>query len=74
MGARVAAWAKPDRGVRATATESSLRLLVARTRANQVVADFARMYSSVCCPRELETNCVGHMLPAISDSNHESPS
>ena len=73
MGARVAAWAKPDRGVRAIATGCSLRMLVARTRAKQVVAEFARMYSSVCCPRELETNCVGHVLRAVSDSNHESP-
>ena len=47
MGARVAALAKTDRGVRATATESSLRMLVARNRANQVVAEFARMFSSM---------------------------
>ena len=47
------------------------KMSVARTRANPVVAEFARMFAKFSLSAGARTNCVGHLLRAVSDSTHE---
>ena len=51
--------------------EFFFKMSVARTRANPVVAEFARMFAKFSLSAGARTNCVGHLLRAVSDSNHE---
>ena len=72
MSARLTAPAKPDGGVRGIATGCTLRRLVARTLAKQIMKDFEQE----CAPIQKAlstgagTDCVGHVVRAATDADH----
>ena len=71
MGARLTALAKPDGGVRGSATGSSVRRLVARTLAKQLT----KVFELECAPFQYAlstragTDCIGHMVRAATDND-----
>ena len=71
MGARVTALAKPDGGVRATATGSFFKDVGGPHSCETCCGRVCTHVFQYTLSTGARTNCVGQLLRAVSDSNHE---